>query len=196
MASLNLFLIRHPTPAVPPGVCYGSSDVDLVADPTVAARALTASLPALDRVHCSPLRRCLRLATLLHPTPTIDARLREMDFGRWEGRAWDDIGRAEIDAWAAQPFDFVPPGGESGRQVAARVLEFAGQFTHHNDGGNIAVVSHQGPLGILLAHLLGDGESSWLAHRFGFGAVVRLHARTGIPRRYALSSHRDDQDQA
>jgi alpha-ribazole phosphatase len=195
-AGLRLYLIRHPTPAVPPGVCYGRSDIDLAVDPADVARNLSVTLPPLDEVHSSPLRRCRRLAGLLHPSPVFDTRLQEMDFGAWEGRCWEDIERTQIDAWAAQPFDFSPPRGESGRLVASRVIEFAGQFTHRKNGGNIAVVSHQGPLGILLAHLLGEGESSWLAHRFSFGAVIELRARPDLPRRFERFTHRLNQDQA
>lgn len=190
-----LFLIRHPAPAIAPGICYGRSDIGLLADPLAAARRLTAQLPGLDRVYSSPLQRCLRLARCLAPSPVTDTRLMEMDFGAWEGRSWDDIPRPDIDAWARQPLDFAPPGGESGRQVAARVIEFASEFIRRNDIGNIAVISHQGPLRILMAHLLGDGEALWLSRRFDFAAVTRLDALTDAPGRYRLAATRARQDQ-
>lgn len=56
--------------------------------------------------------------------PVTDERLKEMDFARWEGLAWDGIARGEIDAWAADPWNFQPGGGESARQMLQRWQSF------------------------------------------------------------------------
>lgn len=96
-------------------ICYGRLDV---AAREVAATArrlrdeLPTHLPDLP-LWTSPLRRCRELAAALHPAPREDGRLMEMDFGAWEGLAWDAIPRAELDAWAADVAGFAPPGGES-----------------------------------------------------------------------------------
>ncbi len=50
------------------------------------------------------------------PDCGIEERLKELSFGAWEGRTWDDLKRAEPAAIAARRADawgFVPPGGES-----------------------------------------------------------------------------------
>jgi alpha-ribazole phosphatase len=51
----------------------------------------------------------------------VDARLVEMDFGRWEGQRWDAIPRAELDSWTANFASHACGGGESVQQVMARV---------------------------------------------------------------------------
>ena len=123
----RLWLVRHARPLLESGICYGSLDVP--ADPAAtaqAARALASALPTGARVHSSPLQRCeqLALATCaLRPDLilALDPRLREMDFGAWEGRAWNDIPRQEIDAWAAR-FDVYRPGqGDNVPAILARV---------------------------------------------------------------------------
>ena len=50
------------------------------------------------------------------PAIAFDDRLKELSFGEWEGRTWEDLKRREPEAIAARRRDtwgFVPPGGES-----------------------------------------------------------------------------------
>jgi alpha-ribazole phosphatase len=77
----------------------------------------------------------------------VDARLAEMDFGEWEGQLWDDVPRDAIDAWAADPWRFAPPGGESGAALVARVSAF---WLALPEGDHI-VITHGGPLKVLVA---------------------------------------------
>ena len=87
---MNLWLVRHAQPLIAPGVCYGASDVPADDAATqAAARALALALPPGTRVASSPLQRCERLAKAvqgLRPDLSCktDARLAEMDFGRWQ----------------------------------------------------------------------------------------------------------------
>ncbi len=104
----------------------------------------------------SPAARCLRpaenLAELLQLPLRTEADLLELDFGDWEGLRWDDVPRAALDEWAADPSGFAPPGGESGRALIQRVRRAAGRL---RGGGNALVVSHGGPLRLLPAILHG-----------------------------------------
>ena len=63
---MEVILIRHTSVDVPPGVCYGQTDVPLKptfeAEAAVTAENLKAYLP-FDHVYTSPLTRCVRLAT-------------------------------------------------------------------------------------------------------------------------------------
>ena len=83
----------------------------------------------------------------------VDDRLQELDFGAWEGIAWDDVPRACLDRWAADPFGFAPPGGESGGSLVARVRDFATVLT----AGTHVVITHGGPLKVLAGLLAGTG---------------------------------------
>lgn len=124
---MKLLLVRHAKPLVPPGTCYGASDIPADAQHTArAARALAGRLPAGAHVVCSPLQRCAALAaavTDLRPDvrTQVDSRLREMDFGDWEGRPWREIARAQIEAWTGDFARHRPGGGESVASLLARV---------------------------------------------------------------------------
>lgn len=123
----RLWLVRHAQPLVAPGTCYGALDVPADAEATrVAAQRLAVALPAHARVFHSTLQRCELLALdiqALRPdlASKPDPRLREMDFGSWEGLAWDHLGKSAIDAWTAAFATHAPGGGESLTTMLARV---------------------------------------------------------------------------
>jgi alpha-ribazole phosphatase len=89
---------------------------------------LAAELPGGVAVACSPLQRCAQLAEALSALRpdlpvTHDTRLREMDFGVWEGRLWSDIGEPALAAWTADFAQHRPGGGDSVETFMARVAE-------------------------------------------------------------------------
>lgn len=123
-----MWLVRHAATALPTGVCYGASDIP--ADPVAtveAARRLDAVLPARFGWRVSSLIRARQLAQALQArrpglaAPVVDPNLGELDFGAWERLLWDDVPRAELDAWAADFTDYRPGGGESVRMLLRRV---------------------------------------------------------------------------
>jgi alpha-ribazole phosphatase len=175
---MELWLIRHPKPDVPPGVCYGRTDVPAApGEAEAAAQRLLTTLPALDRMRASPAARCRALARHLRTTAVEDARLLERHFGDWEGQAWDDIDRMLLSAWADDPWDFAPPGGESARavwdRVGGAVLEETAQ------GGVAAWVTHQGVARAVAGALLGLRAAEWMSLTLGFGEAWRLVMRDG-----------------
>ena len=172
MDELTLQLIRHPRPLVEPGICYGRLDV-AAENATPHARRLLAELPPGLPVWSSPLQRCRVLACALHPEPLLDARLAEMDFGAWEGLAWDAVPRQQLDAWAADVAGYAPPGGESPRQLQARALAFVEAL----DVPEAVLVTHAGVIRTLVAHQQGLSPDSWLALEFAYASRTVLVIR-------------------
>lgn len=124
---MRLYLIRHARHEVAEGICYGWTDLHV--QPDEHRKVLTTLMPSLPMgvpIFSSPLRRCSELAALFSAALESegivhDDRLAEMDFGAWEMRAWNDIPRAEIDAWAVDLPLYRPGNGESVLRVAQRV---------------------------------------------------------------------------
>ena len=172
----QLFLIRHPPVDLPAGVCYGSSNVPALKWPATNLAVLRARLPARTRLLSSPLSRCRTLADSLaeHTDQVrVDARLQEIDFGDWELRRFDSIARSLIDAWAAAPWDFVPPRGESARAMSVRVLA-ALDDALRDAPDSLAVISHAGPLRVILGTHLRLPREQWLGLACEPGSVTRL----------------------
>ncbi len=158
-------LIRHTSVAVARGVCYGQSDVPLAATFAAEAADVRALLPwGPTEVWSSPSARALRLAeTLGAPVLRTDARLLELDFGDWEGLAWESFHDARSEAWAHDPWNIRPPNGETAaglhRRVGevragllARLAAVAGDARETSPPPRIAIVTHAGVIRSWRAH--------------------------------------------
>jgi alpha-ribazole phosphatase len=150
---MRLILVRHPKPLVAAGVCYGSTDLDVAPGQLdEALAALAPQLPGGVPLYSSPLRRCAGLAALLCAAPIFDERLVEMDFGQWEMRPWDDIPRADIDAWAADLVNYRPGGGDSVLRMAERIAGFYSDLQRQlGSDGEAIIVCHAGAMRLLSA---------------------------------------------
>jgi len=163
---MELWLIRHPQPDIPSGICYGRLDVGVSKE---ALERITLQLPAFDRLRTSPALRCRVLADQLHSAPIRDTALQERHFGDWEGRPWDAVNRSALDAWAADPWDFAPPGGESARMLWERVKTAISMETA---AGGVAVwITHQGVIRAATGLLMNLPEQEWMSLQVGFGGT-------------------------
>ncbi len=121
----SLILLRHTRPDIDSHVCYGQLDIDVKSSFENEARQVAREIQPPDFIVSSPLRRCQKLAEFMAKTIggryVVDSRLSEMNFGRWEGQPWNDIPRAELDAWAADFLTAAPHGGESVQSLNDRV---------------------------------------------------------------------------
>ncbi|MFJ2992782.1 alpha-ribazole phosphatase family protein [Pandoraea sp. NPDC087047] len=185
---MDLILMRHPPPEVATNVCYGRTDIaPLAAGFDVALAAMHARLGRVlgERkptvIHSSPLRRARVAATVMADrfgVPLqVDERLAEMNFGDWELRAWDDIDRSALDAWAQDVAGFSPPGGESARDVALRMEAWAQALraqASRSDDVHV-VVAHAGPIRLRTATALGLPTTACLSWALDFGGLCHLH---------------------
>ncbi len=127
--AVRLWLVRHAPPVVATGTCYGMLDMPAESAPTLAcARRLAQALPGDALVWHSPLQRCVQLAQTVQASrpdwqPVPDARLREMDFGAWEGRPWSSLAKTDVDAWTADFAHHRPGGGEPLATMLERVAK-------------------------------------------------------------------------
>jgi alpha-ribazole phosphatase len=171
----TLYLIRHTTPDIAPGICYGQLDLDVADSFAEEASDVLRWLPPLQLVITSPLLRTRRLAEYVaqaqHCELHSDARLMEKHFGAWEGKAWNDIARSEIDTWAADVMGYAPDGGESAQQVMQRVQTFLHDLARLPQQ-HIALVSHGGSIRTMLAVMAGVSLVDTLNWQMDYGAVI------------------------
>jgi alpha-ribazole phosphatase len=136
-------LIRHTTPDVTPGTCYGRTDLALAASFEDELSDVLERMPSGSVLLSSPLQRCRILAERLsaevqQEVCALDHWI-EMDFGAWEGVPWADIPRPDLDAWAA---DFMQYAGHAGESVA--MLETRVRTALSETPENAIVVTHSG----------------------------------------------------
>lgn len=155
---MNIYLIRHTPVAVPRGTCYGFADVDVTDDWKTFAQAVKRKLPDTsirdDNVFTSPLTRCALLSAEIGPTPIADDRLKEMNYGRWEGQLWDEIGREQLDAWLSNLEHYKTPDGESLGEVRDRGVAFLDDL-RETGLEDAFVITHGGMVRCLIAHAIG-----------------------------------------
>jgi alpha-ribazole phosphatase len=153
-AAMPFALLRHLPTDIAPGLCYGRLDLPPGAGGDAGATLAGLRGFAATALFSSPARRCLALAEQVAVATGLpvrqDPRLWELNFGAWEGQPWDDVPRAALDTWGADPWGFAPPGGESGAALVARLRDF-----HAALRPGAVVVSHGGPLKVLAALIEG-----------------------------------------
>lgn len=177
---MALILLRHTTPDVSAGVCYGRTDLALAESFEDEALDALDALPRFNAIVTSPLRRCQKLAAFIGQQKrlalTIDDRLMEMDFGTWEGVAWDDIPRAEIDAWAADILHARPHGGESVFMLRNRTLSALTEWQARYE--RPLIVTHAG---VIRAAISKGDAAEILDTKIDFGAHITLSSLQGVP---------------
>ena len=150
---MKIYLVRHgETDWNQAGLLQGQTDIALNAQGLEQAREAAERLKEVpfEIAFCSPLIRAKRTAETIigdrKITLTTDERLRELNFGPWEGV---DI-RSIKDA-ASQPFtnpgSYIPPvGAESFAQLYKRSGEFVDQVLLPLEGTyeTVLVVAHGG----------------------------------------------------
>jgi len=146
--TLELWLVRHGE------TTYGArKELAGWADPPLTERgrreaeSLRPILAAnnFSSVWSSDLERALTTSRLAWGEPQVDRRLRELNFGRLEGRHWPAMGDEHNRAILAFR-EFVAPDGESVAALRARVVEFveslpAGRHLLFTHGGVIRVLA-------------------------------------------------------
>ncbi|WP_343691045.1 histidine phosphatase family protein [Chitinophaga sp.] len=138
---MELYFIRHVQTAVAAGTCYGQLDVPLMEGYEAVHDQIVAGLPRTDIIYTSPLQRCQLLAARLSENYIVDARLKELNFGEWEGMKWDEIDRTLMDHWGEHYMLSGPPGGESLLDLVNRLRAFLSELPSYN---KIAIITHAG----------------------------------------------------
>ena len=179
---MNLWLCRHAQPLIAAGICYGQLDIAADTQATQAcAQKLAELLPAGCAVDYSTLQRCEQLATVLirlRPDLTYktDSRLKEMHFGNWEGHAWVDIAKNELDAWTG---DFAHyKAGSTGENVAQFMARVSKAFDELCPATDTLWITHAGV--IRAAELIARGQrqidraDQWPAAAPAYGQWCKL----------------------
>ena len=178
--TVEIALLRHASTVWnEEGRIQGRSDIPLSAQGRAQASAwrVEGSAHAAGQWLSSPLQRAVETARLASGgEPRLEDALVEMDWGAWEGLTLPEIRArhgARMTALEAKGLDFRPPGGESPRELQARVLAF---FAHcaATQRGPLVAVTHKGVLRAVLAAATGWNMTGKLPVRLRDDAMHRF----------------------
>ncbi len=108
----------------------------------------------------------------------VEPRLREFNFGEWEGLTWDEIvqrwPRYGEEGWADAK-GYQPEGGESFAEVQARVASFLTHLERENPS-RVLIATHAGVLHAALAVLAPRLSADELAMKIVFSpaSITRI----------------------
>lgn len=175
---MEIYLIRHTTPLIEKGICYGQTDLDITDTFLEEVSMIQPHLPSTNiKVYSSPLQRCKKLADALFANATIqcDASLMELNCGDWEMQKWDEIPKQEIQPWMDDFVNVVVPNGESYVMLHQRVVDTFESIK--NNGENAVIVAHGGVLRSILSHITNTPlKESFDAFTLHYGCVVKIDA--------------------
>jgi alpha-ribazole phosphatase len=174
-----IHFIRHTTPKVAPGVCYGQADLELISNSQAEIDKVKLKLLShYDRIYSSPLKRCSQLAEqLTEHGVSYDDRLKEYNFGEWELQPWEKLNGSRVDTWMNDFVNTRPPGGESLVEMKSRVDEFITELIDQ-DCDVCAVVAHAGVLRLLYSWVLDVSLENIFSIRLDYGSIVEVSLDT------------------
>jgi alpha-ribazole phosphatase len=151
---MRLTVIRHTSVDVPPGVCYGFTDVALKPSFQAEAEIVKNQLfgKTFDKVYSSPLSRCTLLADYCGYIPVLDPRLKELNFGDWEMKSWMEIDKQEASAWFSDWINYPAKNGESYQMMQKRIFAFMDELRSSNTQ-SICIFTHGGVIRLIHVYL-------------------------------------------
>ena len=107
----------------------------------------------IDKIYSSDLKRAYstseKLSEILNMEVMPENGIREISAGKWEGIEFEKLAstyKEEYDTWLNHIGSATCPGGESVKELGARVMKTLTRIAEDNDGKTIAVFTHATPI--------------------------------------------------
>jgi len=161
----------------------GHSDIFLNENGIQQAVALGERLASrrIDAVYASDLQRAHETARLVAQRHACevraDPRLRELNFGAWEGLTYEEIKAgypALIADWETGRHETAPPDGETLTQLAARAKPALDEIRAKHADQTVLLVAHGGTLQALFCLALDVPISKYWQFRFSHASFTEI----------------------
>lgn len=174
---MEIYLVRHTSVDVPAGYVYGQTDVSLRPTFEEEAAAVKTNLEGIcfDQVWCSPLSRCVRLATYCgYPNALREDRIKEISFGDWEMKSWDEVSADPASvAWFTDWINIPSPNGESLMDQYKRVSAFLNEIGESNLD-KVCLFAHGGVLTCARVYAGEYTLKEAFKHVPSYGEIIKL----------------------
>ncbi|MCK5135219.1 MAG: alpha-ribazole phosphatase [Bacteroidales bacterium] len=180
---MKLYLVRHTKVDCFAGVCYGQSEIEVNITFNVEKSMLAGKLQNIvfDKIYSSPLKRCAILAEAFTNSPEkviYDQRLMELNFGKWEGKTWNEIEKSEeAKLWFNDYLNTPCPGGESYTDLLIRVQDFLTDLKKEDSGNNVLIICHGGTIRAFHAIINKVNPQKAFDLKLDYGQVVEIELK-------------------
>lgn len=169
---LKIFILRHgESEENLKGTFYGTMDCGLSENGVLQAINIKERLEGVifDCAYYSPMKRVKETLNIVvdgesNTTLLMDQRIKELDFGDFEGKTYDEILKAfpkECKEWNHDWKGFTPPKGESYIDLYNRVESFMDEVLKSNHE-NILIVTHGGVMRAIYTYVMnGNLDLFW-----------------------------------
>ncbi|MFD2939922.1 alpha-ribazole phosphatase [Flavobacterium notoginsengisoli] len=175
---MEMYLVRHTETICEKGICYGQSDVNIAEPFDEIFHRIISELPSKAVIFSSPLKRCVILAKHIQKNiNTIsyqeDERLKEMNFGDWELKNWNEIAPEELNPWMEDFVNIKVTNGEAFTELHERVGDFlSNEFSKIKEP--VIIVTHAGIIRSILCHQTSLPLKDAFNNKVDFGEVIRI----------------------
>ena len=150
------------------------------------------------QVISSPLQRCAKFSASWsnnqNLTHSLNKSFQEMHFGDWEGKTADEISAkdpAALKEFWQDPNKFAPKNSELLSDFRQRILDAWCNLIHDHHGEHILLVSHGGPIRMILSHILEIPEHAILRLEVPHASIsrIKIYHASGEPDSASLVFH-------
>jgi len=172
---MPIYLVRHTSTILPKTFCYGQLDVELQKPYFMQFETILQQLPKdINTLYSSPLSRCKKLADYIVEKNKIeklyfDDRLKELNFGSWEGKEWDNISPPELNIWMENFVKISTPNGESFTDLYNRSIAFLESIKSTT---NTVIITHAGVIRSMLCYVNKKPLANAFNFSCNFGEVI------------------------
>jgi len=153
-----------------------------------------------DAIWASDLSRCADMAEAIGQGFKTSELLREINFGSWEGKTWDEVPVEERAVAGAGGWDphFRPPGGESRADLVTRAQQFMEESRIGEIDGDIVISGHGGSMAGMVVHLLGLPVEATYKFKFGNASISTVDVTPDLTMMTTFSAamHLEDLERA
>lgn len=168
---MEIYLLRHTTPFIEKGICYGQSNIDVDDNFYNEANDILQKVNQLtiQKVVSSPLKRCLALANFINLPYTSNPAYKEINFGDWELKAWNQIPEEEINPWMQNFVTTPATNGESYIDLFNRCIPEIKKETNQT-----LIITHAGIIRAILAHCTNTPLTDSFNFKIPYGALIKI----------------------
>lgn len=178
---MEIYLVRHTITITDKTVCYGHADVPVDTNQfKISYHPISKKIPEdIDIIYSSPLIRCSILAEQLIKekytggSVKYDDRIKELNFGDWEMKKWDEVNQQELEKWMINFTTEKVPGGESNADLHERVTDFWNELI--KEYKNCCIVTHAGVIRSILSIINASKlKDAFTLYPVKYGDVIRI----------------------